>query len=153
MNSGYIVYIAADPKERGKGLGKQTLLKMEELLIQDAIHAGQLSLMGIFLETEREVDAENEEEYKECTNRLQFFNNLGFSPIKDFEYVQPPLYNGQTPVSLYLAFKPLTHEERIDYGQVVKAIYHEKYHKMNKISLAVLDECIKSQRGILEKIK
>ncbi len=143
VNCGYIVYIAADPKERGKGLGKQTLLKIEELLNKDALDAGQTFLKGIFLETEREIDAENEEEYKENVNRLQFFNRAGFTPIKDFPYVQPPLYSGQTPVPLYLAFKPLTCKENFDYGQVVKAIYHEKYHKMNKISLSVLDDCMK----------
>lgn len=153
VNSGYIVYIAADPKERGKGLGKQTLLKMEKLLKEDAVHAGYPSLKGIFLETEREIDAQNEEEYKETINRLQFFNHLGFSPIKGYQYVQPPLYTGQTPVPLYLAFKKLTRGEDINYDQVVKAIYHEKYHKMNKISSTVLDECITPQGNISETIQ
>ena len=154
VNSGYIVYIAADPKERGKGLGKQTLLKIEELLNDDAIKAGHLSLMGIFLETEREIDAENEEEYRENVNRLQFFHHLGFSPVKDYHYVQPPLYNGQTPVPLYLALKPLNgREEEFDFGQVVKAMYYEKYYKMNKISLSVLEDCMRSQEKFLKSIQ
>lgn len=144
INFGYIVYIAADPKERGKGLGKQTLLKIEELLSLDARNAGHPTLLGIFLETERDVGAENEEEYKENVNRLQFFNHNGYSPIKDYPYVQPPLYNGQTPVPLYLAFKPLTEVDELPYEQVVRAIYYEKYYKMNKISLNILEDCMNS---------
>ena len=150
VNCGYIVYIAADPKERGKGLGKQTLFKMEELLNNDAKKAGHSTLMGISLETEREIDAKNEEEYKEAINRLQFFQHLGFSPVEGYHYVQPPLYNGQTPVPLYLAFKPLTGKEEIDFGQVVKAMYYEKYYKMNKISLPVLEECMSSKEKSLK---
>lgn len=145
VNSGYIVYIAADPQERGKGLGKQTLLKIEELLSIDAKNAGHPSLLGIFLETEREIDAENEEEYKENINRLQFFNHNGFSPIKDYPYVQPPLYHGQTPVPLYLVFKPLTEVKELNYQQIVRAIYYEKYYKMNKIHLSILEDCMASQ--------
>ena len=144
INCGYIVYLAADPEERGKGLGKQTLSKIEELLINDAIIAGHPFLKGIFLETEREIDSQNEEEYRENVNRLQFFNHLGFKPIKEYQYVQPPLYNGQTPVPLYLAFKPVAGKAETDCEQAVKAIYYEKYHKMNKLSLSVLKDCMAS---------
>ena len=144
-NCGYIVYIATDPEVRGKGLGKKTLLKMEELLSDDAKKAGRSSLLGISLETEREIDAKNEEEYEETINRLQFFQHLGFSPVKHHYYVQPPLYKDQIPVPLYLAFKPLTDNQEIDFQQLTKAMYYEKYYKMNKIPLPVLKNCMRSQ--------
>ena len=146
INSGYIVYLAADPKERGKGYGKQTLLKMEELLGNDATHAGHPSLTGLFLETEREIDAKNEEEYRENINRLQFFNHLGLRPVKECNYLQPPLYKEQTPVPLYLAFKPIVSGAEPDCERAIKAIYYEKYHKMNHVSLSVHQDCMASSR-------
>ena len=145
INCGYIVYIATDPEVRGKGLGKETLLKMEALLNDDAKNAGHSSLLGISLETEREIDTKNKEEYEETINRLQFFQHLGFSPVKHYPYVQPPLYKDQIPVPLYLAFKPLTDKQEIDFQQLTKAMYYEKYYKMNKIPTPVLEDCMRPQ--------
>lgn len=144
VNTGFIVYLATHPEIRGQGLGGKSILKIEEVFIQDAINAGHSSLKGIILETEKETLAEDEEERLECVNRLRFFKKQHFDIVEEEKYLQPPLYTGQVPVPLYLLFKPVQLNEKvnIDIDEMIRAMYQEKYLKVNLVPQTILTDCM-----------
>ena len=142
-NFGYIVYLAAHPENRGAGLGKKTLLEMQRRLEMDAKESGYPSLAAVVLETEKETLAHDEEEYKTNLKRLKFFEGLGFR-IAEADYVQPPLFVGQTPVPLYLQIKVLDEAARINPKEIIDIMYEEKYKKINQVSKEELMLCFEA---------
>lgn len=99
-NIGFIVYIATNPLIRSKGLGTKTLVKIEELLNEDAISAGNVSLRATILETEKQEIVHNEAEKEDCIKRNRFFERNGYKKIDEIQYIQPPLNNGDSNVPL-----------------------------------------------------
>jgi GNAT superfamily N-acetyltransferase len=142
-NSGFIVYLATNPFNRGKGLGIKTLLKLEELLEKDARAAGNHSLKNIILETEKMEDAHNETERKECIKRTEFFKRNGYRQYEEIHYYQPPLHQHDREVPLHLFIKENQHSiTKKEMEKLILEMYREKYYLVNKINLEVLNLCL-----------
>ncbi|MGG4489084.1 GNAT family N-acetyltransferase [Metabacillus idriensis] len=144
VNSGFIVYIVTNPSVRSKGLGAITLTKIEELLKEDAIAAGNSSLRSLILETETEEMAHTAEEKEDCMKRKRFFERNGYIQFEEMNYLQPPLHTGDSPVPLNLYLKTLKKAEISAYEvkEIVRAVYKEKYEKVNEIDKSVLTGCL-----------
>lgn len=140
-NIGFIVYIATNPLIRSKGLGTKTLVKIEELLNEDAISAGNVSLRATILETEKQEIVHNEAEKEDCIKRNRFFERNGYKKIDEIQYIQPPLNNGDSnvPLNLFINKNDVSKEEIIKYIQI---IYKEKYCLVNRIDKQVLKSCL-----------
>jgi GNAT superfamily N-acetyltransferase len=141
VNSGFIVYIATNPHSRSKGIGSKTLAKMEELLTEDAIRAGNPSLNAIILETETEDLVHTMEEKDHCKKRNEFLRRNGFKKSAGIRYLQPPLNNEDVAVPLNLFIKNLQNNEQ-DIKKIIYAIYKEKYYLVNRIDTEVLHNCL-----------
>lgn len=141
VNSGFIVYIATNPQSRSKGIGSKTLAKMEELLTDDAIKAGNSSLNSIILETETENLVHTKEEKDNCKKRNEFFKRNGFKKLEEISYLQPPLHHEDEAVPLNLFIK--NQQVNIqDIKKFIYAIYKEKYYFVNGIDKEVLNNCL-----------
>ena len=140
-NIGFIVYIATNPLIRSKGLGTKTLVKIEELLNEDAISSGNVSLRATILETEKQEIVHNEAEKEDCIKRNRFFERNGYKKIDEIQYIQPPLNNGDSnvPLNLFINKNDVSKEEIIKYIQI---IYKEKYCFVNRIDKQVLKSCL-----------
>ena len=150
INSGFIVYIATNSLVGGKGIGSRTLLKIEELLEEDAISAGNTSLKTVILETETEGMVHTEEEKEDCMKRNRFFERNNYKQNRRIDYIQPPLHFGESNVPLNLFIKSpqkfeIT-EEQIH--KAIRAIYKEKYYSVNEIDKNTLNKCLE-RMGIL----
>jgi GNAT superfamily N-acetyltransferase len=144
INAGFIVYLVTNPDLRGQGIGQQTLLKLEQLLNQDAIVAKKSSIDSIFLETEMQELAHSEIEKEDCFKREKFYNKNGYYKISEIEYLQPPLHNGESEVPLNLFAKSLN-EAKINRNGVkisIQTIYKEKYFYVNSIDTGILEKCL-----------
>ncbi len=142
-NFGYIVYLAAHPDKRGTGIGKKTIQEMQRRLDLDAKAQGYASLAAVVLESEKETMAHDEEEYATNLKRLRFFAGLGFR-IADVDYVQPPLFHGQTPVPLYLQINILDETAPLTPEEIIRILYKEKYSKVNQVSSKELELCLQA---------
>ena len=144
INSGFIVYIVTDPGIRGKGIGKETIRKIEEILNHKAIRNGHSGLDAMLLETEREEDAVSQFEREECLKRARFFHGKGYLKQGDRLYLQPPLHGEDKGVPLHLYVKYLSMRglggDKIEHA--IFAIYKEKYLAVNRIGTAVLNSCL-----------
>lgn len=146
---GFVVYLVVDAQIQGQGLGGQVLAKMESLLQQDAEERG-VSLRGMILETEREVDATTAQEQKESRRRSRFFQRQGYGRVQDVYYLQPPLRETTSAVPLHLFVKLLENGAPALRGgellYVVLAMYREKYGKINRVPLVTLQRCFEELR-------
>ena len=122
INSGFIVYIVTDPGIRGKGIGKETIRKIEEILNQKAIRNGHSGLDAMLLETEREEDAGSQQEREECLKRARFFHGNGYMKLGDRLYLQPPLHGEAKGVPLHLYVKNLS-TRGLDKDKIEQAIF------------------------------
>ncbi len=140
VNAGFIVYLVTNPQIRSKGLGAKSLQKIEDVLQQDSIHAGNESLKAIVLETETEEMVHSEKEKEDCVKRTNFFIKNGFYKVEDFLYFQPPIHDDGVDVPLHLFMKQRTEQEisKSEVKRIVKAMYVEKYHHGNGIAKEVL---------------
>jgi GNAT superfamily N-acetyltransferase len=145
---GFVVYLLVNPAIRSRGLGGHLLAHMQNLLKGDAARFGT-SLRGVILETEKEADAHTEVERAECRRRNRFFNRQGYGRVESVFYVQPPLRETTSEVSLHLYVhlqadqRPLTGEEL---RRVVHAMYEQKYSKINHVDSRTLRTCEKQLR-------
>ena len=140
-NFGFIVYIATNPNVRSKGLGSKTLSKLEELLNQDAISAGNIALKAIVLETEKMEMVHTEEEKEDCIIRSRFFERNGYTQLKEVTYLQPPLHDGESsiPLNLFINNHDISQQEIAEF---IQAMYREKYFLVNGIDKKILKECL-----------
>ncbi|MCQ6267639.1 GNAT family N-acetyltransferase [Fictibacillus sp. WQ 8-8] len=81
VNTGFVVYIAADPNHRNRGMGSKTLAKMEDVFNEAAILAGKSKVSGIILETEKEEEAVTTMEEMECRKRMHFLPKTNTNPV------------------------------------------------------------------------
>ncbi|MQR94568.1 GNAT family N-acetyltransferase [Fictibacillus phosphorivorans] len=141
VNTGFIVYLVTNPKVRSKGLGAQSLQRIEEVLQQDSIAAGYESLDAIVLETETPEMVHTEKEKDDCVKRTNFFMRNGFYKVKDFLYLQPPIHDDGVDVPLHLFIKTIGNQELplSEVRRIVKAMYLEKYYHGNSIEKEVLN--------------
>ena len=146
VNVGFIVYIVTDPLVRSKGLGTKTLLKLEELLNEDACLAGKTSLKAVILETETQEMAHTEEEKQDCFRRNKFFERNNFKQYKNIDYFQPPLHFGESNLPLNLFIKNVQTNRISDkeINDFIGAIFREKYYIVNEIDKNVLKRCLKT---------
>lgn len=144
VNSGFIVYIATNPQFRGKGLGSETLRKLEKLLTGDANQAGYNSLNAIVLETERQELVITEEEKEDCIKRNRFYEKNNYKLLEEIDYQQPPLHNSGESVPLNLFIKNLRKNKisKEEITKIIRAMYHEKYYLVNGIDKAILHNCL-----------
>ncbi|MGC5324343.1 GNAT family N-acetyltransferase [Brevibacillus sp. SYSU BS000544] len=149
VNSGFIVYIAATPTKRSKGLGTKTLYKMEELLTEDAKSAGFPSIQSIVLETEKQEVVQTPEEKQDCIKRSRFFERNRYRKYEEIDYYQPPLHDGgeRVPLNFYIKNYENQHLSKKEVSAIIRAIYKEKYYSVNGIDQRILMDCI-SQMGV-----
>ncbi|KAA0546318.1 GNAT family N-acetyltransferase [Bacillus sp. BGMRC 2118] len=148
VNAGFIVYIATDPNVRSKGLGSHTLLKIEELLNNDAVNAGYKAIKTVVLETESIEWVQTYEEKQDCLKRYKFFDRNNYQRADSLLYLQPPLHPEESEVPLYLYGKNLIHTNisQAELQNIVRAIYNEKYLRVNEIDQIVLTNCLRKMK-------
>ncbi|MDP4084629.1 MAG: GNAT family N-acetyltransferase [Bacillota bacterium] len=142
VNTGFIVYIATNPSFRKKGIGTETLINIEKILKVESINAGHHDLRAIVVETEKLELAQNETQKEECLKRNLFFTKNKYSFYQAISYVQPPLHNEESPISLNLFIKSA--QEGIPKEEVcniISSIYLHKYHNINGIDMKTLINC------------
>ena len=147
VNSGFIVYLVTNPNMRRKGVGAKTLAKLESLLTEDAILAGNDSLGTIILETETEEMVHSEAEKADCIKRKRFYERNGYKQYGEIAYVQPALHDvgSSVPVPLNLYLKDFQKGERTqdEIKGIIRAMYQEKYYKANRIEKKALNDCLR----------
>lgn len=153
VNTGFIVYIVTDPNVRSRGLGYKTLAKLEELLNDDAIRAGNSAIDMMILETETEEMVHTKKEKEDCIKRNNFFKRNNYIPIYNIEYKQPPLYEGDSSIPLNLFVKNQRKSELTMevLHNTIFSTYQEKYYFINQINKVILDQCIQ-EMGINRSI-
>ncbi|MBY6036978.1 GNAT family N-acetyltransferase [Fictibacillus nanhaiensis] len=144
VNSGFIVYIVTNPLVRSNGLGSKTLVKLEDLLIKDAITAGNSSLKSILLETETQDIVHTEEEKEDCIKRNRFFARNYYKKYEEIIYRQPPLHDevGDIPLNLFIKNLDSIKQSKEDVKKAIRTIYKEKYFLVNGIDKKVLINCL-----------
>lgn len=149
VNIGFIVYIATNPFARRKGIGSQTLSKIEELLNQDAISAGNSSLRLSILETEIAEIVPTKEEKEDCVKRQRFFEKNNYGKCEGVDYLQPPLNGGIEGIPLFLFIKNFQGNQVVtesEISAIIRAMYREKYYAVNGIDKAVLTHCLNKMK-------
>jgi GNAT superfamily N-acetyltransferase len=141
VNSGFIVYLVTSPSMRKMGVGARTLAKLESLLTEDAILAGNDSLGTIILETEEMVHTEGEK--ADCIKRKRFYERNGYKQYVEIAYIQPPLHDVGSSVPLNLYLKDFQKGKRMqdEIKEIIRTMYYEKYYKVNRIEKKVLNNC------------
>lgn len=145
VNSGFIVYICIDPHIRSKGLGTKTLLRMEDVLNEDAKRAGNDKLKTILLETEKVETVHTAKEKEDCVKRNRFFERNNYVRFDGIEYIQPPLHEEEehVPLQLYSKHAGKDHLSIEEVKTMIKIMYKEKYFNVNKIDRFLLEDCLK----------
>ncbi|MGM7634977.1 GNAT family N-acetyltransferase [Bacillus sp. Hm123] len=146
VNVGFIVYIVTDPFVRSKGLGAKTLLKLEELLVQDASLAGNTSLKAVILETETQEVVHTETEKQDCIRRNKFFERNDYKQYKNIDYLQPPLHFGASniPLNLFIKNMQSTGVNKEEINHIIRIIFKEKYYIVNEIDRDILKNCLQT---------
>lgn len=143
VNSGFIVYLVTNPHVRSKGVGAKTLVKLEKLLNEDAVLAGNASLRTTILETETEEMAHSEAEKADCIKRKRFYERNGYKQYGEIAYVQPPLHDvgGSVPLNLFLKDFQKGEQTQEEIKGIIRAMYQEKYYEVNRIEKKFLNHC------------
>jgi len=134
----FLVYLAVDPELRGRGAGGKLL----EFAHEKGATLAPGSL-GMVWEAERTEDAASGPDRILREKRLAFFRRHGGCVVSG-DYRQPAL-DGIAPVPMNLLFRPC--EPGQDAGPdlvqaLVRAIYDEKYHKLNGITPHHLEDLL-----------
>jgi GNAT superfamily N-acetyltransferase len=125
INAAFLGYLAIEKENRNKGLGSILFEAIEDLLGVDTKENGGRFPIGIFTELEKE----NPQNPK-TIERFRFWNKHNMKPLKlDWEY--PPMFEGNKPANMYLAFRPFPHSSaRLTVKQAKEAcvaIYQSVY--------------------------
>lgn len=144
VNTGFLVYLITAPNIRSKGIGSNTLRKIEEILNTDARVAGYDTLKALVLEVERQELAYSEEEKEECLRRNRFYERNGFKAITEIDYIQPPLNGEESGVPLHLYKKDFQEKQwtKEEIKSMIRSMYQEKYACVNAINYKVLQNCL-----------
>ena len=138
----FLVYLAVDPGWRARRLGR-ALFDAADAAGRERLEARQRMSTGIVWEIDDPAADVSAAELNVRLRRLAFFEKLG-GRILEGPYVQPPV-DGHTPVPMRLMFRPASGSELpgpAATAALVRAIYFEKYHAINRIPVATLEELI-----------
>jgi len=135
----FVVYLAVAPEYRSRRIGT-SLFERLRLCGADRYATTGIKLTGEVWEVDGPEVAVCEEEMRQRQRRIAFFTRLGAQLLPN-RYIQPPV-DGVSSVPMQLMFR--TSDERAPTGHpevsiMIRAIYFEKYHRMNGIPRPVLE--------------
>lgn len=110
--AGFSEYMVLSPQLRGQGISRRLFEYRRQVLDRQARHFGHPRAPGLLIEVENpertpaEYVARERESAMDVVERPRYFSHLEYLRL-DFDYVQPPLGQGQAPVEyLDLLFHP-----------------------------------------------
>jgi GNAT superfamily N-acetyltransferase len=104
VRSTFLGYLAVARDSRGKGFGTKLFQAVGRILRNDSLQLGKGRPLGIFCELDKE-----DERRPQTYERFHFWEKQDMLPLKlDWRY--PPLYRGNVPALMYLAFCPMVQE-------------------------------------------
>jgi len=136
----FLVYLAIDPDWRSKRFGS-ALFDAVDAAGAAGLADRMRSPAGIVWEVEDPNNDIDEAERRLRQGRLRFYEKLG-GRMLDTPYIQPPV-DGHTLVPMRLMFRPAqgrSQPDRAASAALVRAIYFQKYHAMNRIPIAILED-------------
>lgn len=143
IDSVFLGYLAVAKGSRRKGVGTKLLKATRIILSTESSRRGMTKPVGIFTELEKEDEGQ-----PETYERFKFWEQQNVIPLKlDWQY--PPLYRGNIPAKMYLAFCPISkRRERLSHPlmeRICQSIYETVYSRPKDESL--LSEVISSFKG------
>ncbi len=142
LSCGFIVYLAVSRSIRGSGVGSGML---KCVLSPESYCAAEIGIPERFiLEVEHPDYASDERQRIIREKRIHFFSRASLNPL--FQgYLQPPLSPGFPVLPMVLLSSG---GWKITPEAAVHAVYREKYHRVNGISSAVLEDLYFRSLGI-----
>ena len=138
----FLVYLAVGPLWRSRHLGRALFDEADRSGAARLIERARVS-SGIVWEIDDPSADVNPSERNVRQGRLRFFEKLG-GRMLETPYVQPPV-DGHTLLPMRLMFRPALGED-LPTGaateKLIRAIYFEKYHAINKIPSSTLDRLL-----------
>lgn len=111
---GYLSYIAAKKKQKGKGYGSWMFQQNLQHLAQIHKHKGsKQALLGLCWEVERPEDALTKDEATIREQRIGFYKKNGAILLSDIHFVAPPLAADLPEVPYYLMHHTLSSETNL----------------------------------------
>lgn len=139
----FLVYLAIHPALRGQRLGGELLERSFELALDRWRDRGKEPL-GVIWEVDDPALATTEVQRERRQRRIGFFQRHG-GMLLDTAYWQPPLIAGTAPLPMRLIFRPAdsgSEPTTEEIHRLVRAIYVEKYGKLNGLDGDVLGELL-----------
>lgn len=138
----FLVYLAVDPAWRSRHLGRALFDAADRSGAARLIEQGRVA-SGMVWEIDDPAADVSPSERNVRQGRLRFFEKLG-GRMLETPYFQPPV-DGHTLVPMRLMFRPAVGQE-LPTGaateKIIRAMYFEKYHAINKISLSTLERLV-----------
>lgn len=138
----FLVYLAVDPAWRSRHLGRALFDAADQSGAARLIERGRVT-SGIAWEIDDPSACVSPNERNVRQGRLRFFEKLG-GRILETPYLQPPV-DGHTLVPMRLMFRPAVGQD-LPTGaaieKLIRAIYFEKYHAINKIPSSMLERLV-----------
>ncbi|UEX90059.1 hypothetical protein [Staphylococcus ratti] len=137
-NTGFIIYLIAEPGEHCEAYLKATLVEIEKGVNQLSNQLHGRNVNFFMFESTLEAPDANNEVTKDIAFRRHFLTENGYEKQTQIAYVQPSLNRKGKPVPLDLYIKaniPLTKDI---YGTSVKSCYILKYVFANRIPRKVI---------------
>lgn len=138
----FLVYLAVDPAWRSRHHGRALFDAADRSGAARLIERGRVS-SGIVWEIDDPSADVSPSERNVRQGRLRFFEKLGGRMIET-PYFQPPV-DGHTLVPMRLMFRPAVGHD-LPTGaateKLIRAIYFEKYHAINKIPSSTLERLV-----------
>lgn len=135
----FLVYLAVDPLWRSRHVGRALFDEADRSGAARLIERARVS-SGIVWEIDDPSADVSPSERNVRQGRLRFFEKLG-GRMLETPYLQPPV-DGHTLVPMRLMFRPALGQE-LPAGaateKLIRAIYFEKYHAINKIPSSTLE--------------
>ena len=135
----FLVYLAVDPAWRSRHLGRALFDATDRSGAVRLIERGRVT-SGITWEIDDPAADVNPSERNVRQGRLRFFEKLG-GRMLETRYFQPPV-DGHTLVPMRLMFRPAVGQDLptgVATEKLIRAIYFEKYHAINKIPSSTLE--------------
>ena len=139
----FLMVLAVNPHERHHHIGTQ-LFEYGWTLGCEELNKKGLQPRGYVWEVEKPELAANNVELKERETRITFYKHLG-AQILPCNYIMPPV-DGTHTIPMHLLFRPapgfsLPNEK--DCNDLIRAMYFEKYERVNHIDKDMLLNLLK----------
>lgn len=135
----FLVYLAIAKPYRGGGIGSR-LFEYAWSTAERAVAGRGIDLLGMAWEIDDPARTTEDAERQRRLRRQEFFARLGGKPLA-VRYFQPPV-NGPTAVPMLLLWRGRPGTASPQVGELVRAIYFEKYGAANGIPAATLEELL-----------